>query len=169
MVARLLRLALGRRVTIAPSGRRATDAATPHAATPHAALEKFGADLRSGPARQLWTKTLAALPPGNERMTIGPLDHCGVWSIFEDSGAAAVAQPKSNDAPPATPVLEIACNLASASESDVRPPEELLAATKTVSPVLAGFGSRPVWFWLLLTGLVLTTVEWVMYQRRVIS
>jgi hypothetical protein len=104
-------------------------------------------------------------------MTIGPLDHCGVWSIIEDSATAAVGKPKSPDvsATNPAPVLEIACNLASAGESDVRPSEELLAATKTVSPVLAGFGSRPVWFWLLLMGLILTTLEWAMYQRRVIS
>jgi hypothetical protein len=105
------------------------------------------------------------LPINTERMTIGPLDHCGVWSITpagSEIGAtdAAAAEP---------PLLEIACNLASADESDVRPPEDLLAATTTVSPVLAGLGSRPVWFWLLLLGLILTTIEWALYQRRVIS
>jgi hypothetical protein len=112
--------------------------------------------------------------PAIERMTIGPLDHCGVWSIVEDPGSAELGKataPKSGDKtqPDETPLLEIACNLASATESDVRPPEELLANSTTASPVLAGIGSRPVWFWLLLMGLVLTTLEWVMYQRRVIS
>jgi hypothetical protein len=112
--------------------------------------------------------------PAIERMTIGPLDHCGVWSIIEDPGLAdsgKATAPKISDKTQAdeSPLLEIACNLANATESDVRPPEELLANTVTTSPVLAGLGSRPVWFWLLLTGLVLTTLEWVMYQRRVIS
>ncbi|MDB5343698.1 MAG: hypothetical protein JWP89_2075 [Schlesneria sp.] len=123
--------------------------------------------LLKSPAGEL--KTLPAI----ERMTIGPLDHCGVWSIIEDPGSAdlgkAIAPKTSDKTPTDEPLLEIACNLASATESDVRPPEELLANSTTASPVLAGLGSRPVWFWLLLTGLVLTTLEWVMYQRRVIS
>ena len=68
-----------------------------------------------------------------------------------------------------SPLLEIACNLASVAESDIRPPEELLETKVSVSPVLAGLGSRPMWLWLLLAGLVLTTVEWCLYQRRVIS
>ena len=113
---------------------------------------------------------LKPLPANSERMTIGPLDQCGVWSILEESTQAS----QSGKTPPgsesmSTPLLEIACNLASAAETDVRPPEELLAAKTGVSPVLSGLGSRPVWFWLLLLGLILTTVEWALYQRRVIS
>ncbi len=114
------------------------------------------------------------LPANADRLTIGPLDHCGVWSIVEETSAgrrgdqAGVKVPESTDASP-PPLLEIACNLANAAESDVRPPEDLLAANTTLSPVLAGLGSRPVWFWLLLMGLILTTAEWAMYQRRIIS
>jgi hypothetical protein len=112
--------------------------------------------------------------PAIERMTIGPLDRCGVWSIVEDPGSTepgkdTTTMPGDKTQAGESPLLEIACNLASATESDVRPPEELLTNSTTTSPVLAGLGSRPVWFWLLLTGLVLTTLEWVMYQRRVIS
>ena len=114
------------------------------------------------------------LPPRIERMTIGPLDHCGIWSVVEavddEAGSANSGKSaESAEAAAAGPLLEIACNLSSAAESDLRPPEELLAQTSTVSPVLAGLGTRPAWFWLVLLGLILTTVEWGLYQRRVIS
>ena len=132
---------------------------------------------------------LKPLPANTEKMTIGPLDHCGVWSIVEESaadsskGQAQKSQTAKNQndrnnsgqnqpadqEPTSEPLLEIACNLASATESDVRPAEDLLATATTVSPVLAGLGSRPVWFWLLLLALFLTTVEWGLYQRRIIS
>lgn len=118
------------------------------------------------------TGEVKPLPSNLERMTIGPLDHCGIWSIREEASVNA-AGPQDTEADTATtaaasPLVEIACNLASATESDVRPPESLL--TEAVdSPIIAGLGSRPVWFWLLLAGLILTTAEWAMYQRRVIS
>lgn len=114
---------------------------------------------------------LKPLPANYERMTIGPLDQCGVWSILEESSQASQSgkTPPGSESTMSVPLLEIACNLASAAETDVRPPEELLAAKTSVSPVLSGLGSRPLWFWLLLLGLILTTVEWGLYQRRVIS
>ena len=114
------------------------------------------------------------LPVNADRMTIGPLDQCGVWSIVEDASSGRAGEQAADKSTESTdtssaPLLEIACNLASAAESDVRPSEELLAGDTTTSPVMAGLSSRPVWFWLLLMGLILTTVEWGMYQRRVIS
>lgn len=114
---------------------------------------------------------LKPLPANSERMTIGPLDQCGVWSILEESSPASPSgkTQQGSESTMSVPLLEIACNLASAAETDVRPPEELLAAKTSVSPVLSGLGSRPLWFWLLLLGLILTTVEWGLYQRRVIS
>jgi VWA domain-containing protein/aerotolerance regulator-like protein len=127
---------------------------------------------------------LKPLPTNVEKLTVGPLDQCGVWSIVRGQGVTAEGQgteqtsavtlpsTSSSFAPqplPLSPLLEIACNLASAAESDIRPSEELLATKGAVSPVLAGLGSRPMWFWLLLAGLVLTTIEWCLYQRRVIS
>ncbi len=131
------------------------------------------------------TGELKPLPANVEKLIVGPLDQCGVWSIVvagqglraegqgtEKTNAASTSESSLSLAPqpsPLSPLLEIACNLASAAESDIRPPEELLETKGTVSPVLAGLGSRPMWFWLLLAGLVLTTVEWCLYQRRVIS
>ncbi|MEK6257521.1 MAG: VWA domain-containing protein, partial [Planctomycetota bacterium] len=128
---------------------------------------------------------LKPLPANVEKLIVGPLDQCGVWSIVRSREPRAERQePEANAGTSSSgsrpsaldsqlssnqPLLEIACNLASAAESDIRPPEELLETKGTVSPVLAGLGSRPMWFWLLLAGLVMTTVEWCLYQRRVIS
>lgn len=111
--------------------------------------------------------------PTSDRMTLGPLDHCGVWSIGEAARSGDSPDASSNNAPgkpaAAIPLMEIACNLASAAESDIRPSDALLTAESNRSEILSGIGSRPVWFWLLLLGLVLTTVEWALYQRRIIS
>ena len=127
------------------------------------------------------TGQLRPLPMNVEKLTIGPLDQCGVWSIVAAGQESEVRDPKSEvsqkedgatDAAHSTlhkPLLEIACNLSSVAESDIRPAEELLETKVAVSPVMAGLGSRPMWFWLLLLGMVLTTVEWCLYQRRVIS
>jgi hypothetical protein len=111
------------------------------------------------------TGDMKPLPANVDKMTIGPLDQCGIWSVVDTTPSVAAKAEESRPGP----LLEIACNLANSDESDVRPPEELQAYQSKASPVLAGLGSRPMWFWLLLLGLILTTTEWAMYQRRVIS
>jgi hypothetical protein len=112
-------------------------------------------------ALSLWTpdKQPRPLPPNVSKTTIGPLDQCGVWSI----GAQAPAGKEQ-----ATPVLEIACNLANKGESDIRSPEMLLTAAEA-APAASGFGVRPIWFYLLALAWVLVAVEWYLYQRRWIS
>jgi hypothetical protein len=64
------------------------------------------------------------------------------------------------------PLVEIACNLASASESDLRPQVEdgaMLAADPF------GITGHPLWFYAVLLAAVLSAVEWGLYQRRWIS
>src|SRR5262249_47296143 len=74
-------------------------------------------------------------PAGAAKATVGPLDQVGVWAVV----------PEGPDAPP---VQEIACNLASAAESDLRPPEGL-PAPAAEGGIAAGLLGRPVWFYLL--------------------
>jgi hypothetical protein len=100
------------------------------------------------------------LPAGAVKTTIGPLDKCGVWSI-------AAAGPDGKMRADTPPVLEIACNLASRPESDLRPPEALEA--KTEDAITGGVFGKPVWFYLLAAAWLLTAVEWYLYQRRWIS
>jgi hypothetical protein len=116
--------------------------------------EKAGSELL------LWAPdgTSRKLPAGVSRTTIGPLDQVGIWGI-------AAASPDGK--PAATPVYEMACNLASRAESDVRPPETL--AARADEPVAAGWGGQPLWFYLLALACVLTGLEWCLYQRRTIT
>jgi hypothetical protein len=95
------------------------------------------------------------LPPEVQRTTIGPLDQCGVWSIVGETPGAA-------------PIQEIACNLASRAESDLRPPEELPSLGAEPERAM-GFAGRPIWFYLLVAAWLLTALEWYLYQRRWIS
>lgn len=97
------------------------------------------------------------LPATSGKLSIGPLDRVGIWSIVPagDEGA--------NE--PTEPLEQVACNLASRTESDLRPPEAWRTAA---SPELAaGLGLvRPLWFYLVALALVVAAVEWFLYQRR---
>jgi hypothetical protein len=102
--------------------------------------------------------TVQLLPRGVARTTIGPLDQCGIWSILD-------SQVKD-----AKPVEEIACNLASRAESDLRPPDGLPTQTTIISAgVFGGFLARPLWYFLIAAAWLLATLEWFLYQRRWIS
>jgi hypothetical protein len=93
------------------------------------------------------------LPRSAARATIGPLDEVGVWSLVRG--------------PESAPEAEFACNLASPSESDLRPPAGLAPLHRLATH--SGFGGRPVWFYLALGAFGLAGVEWYLYQRRWIS
>jgi hypothetical protein len=95
------------------------------------------------------------LPPGVGKTTIGPLDQCGIWKVVPDE-------------PDAKPLVEIACNMANATESDIRPPESLPGAAAE-GGVAAGFMGRPIWFYLIALAWLLAGWEWYLYQRRWIS
>ncbi len=104
-----------------------------------------------------------SLPVSNGKVTVGPLDECGVWTLDTPNKPEA----KSKSDAKAAPVLEIACNLAAKTESDIR----LSDALKVVesAKIGAGFGGWPLWFILALVAGILTVVEWFLYQRRWIS
>jgi hypothetical protein len=110
----------------------------------------------------LWTPSgeRRPLPQDQAKPLIGPLDECGVWSI-----APRVSE--TIDAPGAS-VWDAACNLSSAAESDLRPPESLLASTAPTI-AMAGLFTKPIWFYLIALAWLLAAVEWYLYQRRWIS
>jgi hypothetical protein len=85
---------------------------------------------------------------------LGPLDQCGIWTV-------APRHPSGKGK--GESVYEVACNLASERESDLR------AEPFTVRgrpPPQAGLTGRPLWFSLLAAVLVLAVLEWALYQRR---
>ncbi len=92
------------------------------------------------------------------RLTVGPLRSAGVWQII--TGDASQAEPEV--------VAELACNLANAAETDLRPPEESQSQPLT-TVALGGWFTRPLWFYFVVVACLLTTVEWWLYQRRHIT
>jgi hypothetical protein len=103
------------------------------------------------------------LPAGVAKTSIGPLDEIGVWTMEKVPEPTAA---KSDEVPP--PLVEIACNLASKSESDLRVPEPWQA--RAAEPVLSGsWFVRPIWFYLITCAWILAIGEWFLYQRRWIS
>jgi hypothetical protein len=102
-----------------------------------------------------------------ERIAIGPLDEAGIWFVTQKSSDTTRDRPLDEDAQ--TQILaEVAVNLASERETDLRPLPQLTASpqTKSVSPA---WFSRPLWFYLTLMACGLTSIEWFLYQRRLIS
>jgi hypothetical protein len=93
------------------------------------------------------------LPAEAAKLTVGPLDQCGVWQIAPRSTRTR--------RPPAIH-SELACNLVNAQESNL----QHQGASADVFPQAAGLGPRPIWFYLAAAAMVLTVVEWFLYQRR---
>jgi hypothetical protein len=108
------------------------------------------------------------LPASATKVSIGPLDECGIWQITTRVKEASTSPPLTTHNSPLTPPLEFACNLASRAESDLRVPNNLLNAEPTTA-LAASWFSRPIWFYLVLAAWLLATVEWFLYQRRWIS
>ncbi len=110
------------------------------------------------------------LPVSGGKVTVGPLDRCGVWSLRLPTGPpgdASQAKSAGGAGAEAPPVLEIACNLSARSESDLRPPPGLVPAE--AASLGGGFGGWPLWFVLAMAAGALVTAEWYLYQRRWIS
>jgi hypothetical protein len=110
-------------------------------------------------------KTLP-LPQGVSKVALGPLDACGLWQITHQATPDATTHHSPLTTHP--PLFELACNLASRTESDLRVPEALI---KSQPPAMlaAGWFTRPIWFYLVAAAWLLATVEWFLYQRRWIS
>jgi len=94
---------------------------------------------------------------------IGPLNEVGIWRV-----AAKVVGDQKSDTTPVDPLFEVAVNLASPRETDLQPSSELQDSSKNASSV-SGWLSRPVWFYLISVACALTTFEWFLYQRRLIT
>jgi hypothetical protein len=92
------------------------------------------------------------LPGATGRVAVGPLDSCGVWSIV-----------RRTEGQPDFLLAELACNLASRRESDLRPAAGLAPGGGLAT---AGFGTRPIWYYLIASAWLLTCWEWMLYQRR---
>ena len=99
-----------------------------------------------------------SLPADAPKVAVGPLDRCGVWSVVRRVPGKGEAKGGGDET-----VLELACNLASRRESDLRPGPGLPERTRAAG---SGVGARPVWYYLTVLAWMLTTWEWFLYQRR---
>ncbi len=100
-----------------------------------------------------------SLPEKSDKVTLGPLDQCGLWSI-----KPAPKEPAAKEQAVA-PLVQVACNLANRQESDIRP-AQILIDKASESPALRGAGMRPLWYYLLVLAWLLAALEWCLYQRR---
>jgi len=89
-------------------------------------------------------------------VSIPPLGACGVWSVVRGSSEEATQ-----------PIAEIAVNLANDWETDLRTPGELMK--EEPHTLVAGWFTRPIWFYLAAAACLVTLTEWWLYQRRVIA
>ena len=94
--------------------------------------------------------------------TIGPLNEVGVWSVSQ-----TIKDAKKADIPENV-LAEVAINLANDRETDLRPLRDLVESPQTHFTSAEWF-SRPFWYYLILSACILTTLEWFLYQRRLIS
>lgn len=103
-------------------------------------------------------------PEGNSAWVIGhigPLNEAGIWRIAE------MDETKKSDSELEDVVREVAVNLADSRETDLFPNEKLVS--KQPQSIIAGWLSRPAWFYLILAACGLTAIEWFLYQRRLIT
>lgn len=105
-----------------------------------------------------------ALSEQQVRLTIPPLAECGIWSVFAKD---QFRENTKKDRPTALPTAQLAVNLASPEETDVRTPADRI--TQSQQTQLAGWFTRPIWYYLAASALGLMVVEWCLYQRRVIT
>jgi hypothetical protein len=100
---------------------------------------------------KLWPPGGRARPlaGGEGPQTTGPLDRCGVWRVAEFADGPAVA--------------EIACNLASPRESDLRPRQSIGTSRALETPSAVAV---PAWYFLIILAWASFVLEWFCYQRR---
>jgi hypothetical protein len=100
-------------------------------------------------------------------VTLGPLLRCGFYRLVPSDGkGVAETEPAGAEARTTSDAevdgVEIACNLANAEESDLRPRDGVPASAEDV----ARRGMSPLWFYLTVVAFGLVTGEWFLYQRR---
>src|SRR5262245_44021773 len=92
------------------------------------------------------------------KVSVGPFDEIGVWSVR----AIGIEKPATEESPP---LVDLACNLANKTESDLRLPEAWQQANTATSAAGSIF-VRPIWFYLIGAAWLLAITEWFLYQRR---
>lgn len=101
-------------------------------------------------------------PTADRMVTAGPLNEVGLWTL-----TTAVSNKSVNSETIGADAV-VAVNLASDKETDLRP-RALISATARSGLQMSRWLSRPLWIYLTIVAMILTGVEWILYQRRFIS
>ena len=140
-----------------PTGEVATLAVTTTAA--HASLQS--------PAQKT-SRVVVSTPSDSESdsalVTVGPLNEVGLWKLTATGSTTA----QKSEGQEMDSLAEVAVNLASERETDLRPLKELLDSPQSKT-IMAGWFGKPLWFYLIILACVLICAEWFLYQRRFIS
>jgi hypothetical protein len=99
---------------------------------------------------------------GGATVTTGPLNEVGLWTL------TASANMNSPVVENANAYAVVAVNLANIKESDLRP-RASISSTFANGSKMSRWLSRPLWIYLTICAVILTCVEWILYQRRFIS
>ncbi len=111
---------------------------------------------------------IAPATRGVNGLLVGPADHVGIMHFGPRKQLQRLADDAGDGDRGAIDTSElerVAVNLASASESDLRPRVEIASS----DPAFAGSGRRSIWFYLTLVALGLIVGEWFLYQRRIVG
>lgn len=101
----------------------------------------------------------------DRQLQIGPFAQTGLWRVGPSSVLNPAEGEQEDDDSENADVISIAVNQANPAESDLRP-RASLAAPPQKSIVWGGYS---LWFYLSLLATVGITVEWFLYQRRIIG
>ena len=125
------------------------------------------------------TGELTPLARDESRAVLSMLNFCGLWTIGTDQalrgdpwasvnqGTDKIASDSSKTLATDDPQLvRVACNLCNREESDLKP-RVVLEPPNDFG--MLSLGGRSIWFYLVLAGVVLVTVEWWLYQRRLVG
>ena len=99
---------------------------------------------------------------GSATVTTGPLNEVGLWTL---TASANINSPVAENV---NSYAVVAVNLASIKESDLRP-RASISSTFGNGSQMSRWLSRPLWIYLTICAVILTCVEWILYQRRFIS
>lgn len=103
-----------------------------------------------------------AVPCRDGNVVVGPIGRAGVW-LLEQVGSRDNLTGAGTDSDQS---IMLAFNIANALESDTR---NVFSRADTSRSRRSLQVSRPAWFWLTMSLVVLTIAEWVLYQRRWIA
>jgi hypothetical protein len=126
--------------------------------------------LLESPSRRTLKVTVPDSAAAADRlMTLGPFNEAGIWQLTpEKSTTVKSTSRQAVDQLPQLSLAQIAVNLASERETDLRP-SKALQESQVVRMNSETWLSKPLWFYLTIAACLLTCVEWFLYHRRYIS